>query len=217
MKRHHPIKNEDAQNGESDSSGAVSEEPLKEVPEGTAVPDEGGKAGVEESPEALLDRAVKEAKENYDRFLRVSAEFENFKKRMAREKEDHRKYANETLLKALLPVVDNLERAIEAAGTESLAEDPFVKGVKLTLAEILKVFETFSVRPISALREPFDPVYHQAVMQEASDTHPDNTVVQELQKGYLIHDRLLRPAMVVVSKGSGKPNAPNDKNTSKNI
>ncbi len=158
--------------------------------------------GDEETLEQRLERAEKEARENYDRFLRVSAEFDNYKKRMAKEKEDYRKFANESLLKALLPVVDNLERAIEAAGKEERAEHPIVQGIELTLSEILKVFEKFAVKPIKALNEPFDPVYHQAVMQEVSDQHPGNTVIKELQKGYLLHDRLLRPAMVVVSKPS---------------
>ncbi len=147
-----------------------------------------------------LEQAEKDTKEHYDRLLRISAEFENYKKRMVREKEDYRKFANETLLKALLPVVDNLERAIQAVDEKDRAENPLVKGVEMTLSEILKVFEKFAVKPVSALKEPFDPTYHQAVMQEETDQHPDNTVVKELQKGYLLHDRLLRPSMVVVSK-----------------
>ncbi|MBW1776108.1 MAG: nucleotide exchange factor GrpE [Deltaproteobacteria bacterium] len=147
-----------------------------------------------------LEQAEKDAKEHYDRLLRISAEFENYKKRMVREKEDYRKFANETLLQALLPVVDNLERAIQAVDEKDRSENPLVKGVEMTLSEILKVFEKFAVKPIPALKEPFDPMYHQAVMQEETDQHPDNTVVKELQKGYLLHDRLLRPSMVVVSK-----------------
>jgi len=155
-----------------------------------------------------LEQAEKEAKEHYDRLLRLGAEFENYKKRMAREKEDYRKFSNEALLKALLPVVDNLERALHAGKKEEGGNNPVLQGVELTLTEILAVFEKFAVKPISALHEPFDPAFHQAMMQEASETYPANIVVKELQKGYLIHDRLLRPAMVVVSKGPGKSGVP---------
>ena len=110
------------------------------------------------------------------------------------------KYANEKILKELLTVVDNLERAIEAAGSDRTDEDPLVKGIHLTLGEVLKILERHKVKPVKALGEPFDPTYHQAMMQEAVENQAPNTVVREMQKGYVIHDRLLRPSMVVVSK-----------------
>jgi molecular chaperone GrpE len=110
------------------------------------------------------------------------------------------KYANEKMAKELLTVVDNLERAIEAACTGCPEDDPFVKGIHLTLGEVLKILERHKVVPVKALGEPFDPTYHQAMMQEEVDDQPPNTVVREMQKGYVMHDRLLRPAMVVVSK-----------------
>ena len=182
------------------------EDPVKEKEisgtKGVQADVSGDIADSDKSVQERLDKAEKEARENYDRFLRAKADFENYKKRMARDNEDYRKFANESLFRALLPIVDNLERAIEALGEKERGVNPIIKGVELTLSEILKVFENFAVKPISALREPFDPTYHQAVMQETSDQHPDNTVVKELQKGYLIYDRLLRPAMVVVSKES---------------
>lgn len=157
----------------------------------------------EDSPEQLLAAAREEARSNYERLLRVSAEFENYKKRSQREIQDFRKYANEALLKALLPVVDDLERAISSARDALPAiagEQCVVDGVELILKELLKVLENFAVKPIEALGQPFDPNFHQAVMQEATDSQPENMVLQEFQKGYLIHDRLLRPSMVVVSK-----------------
>ena len=118
-----------------------------------------------------------------------------------------RKYANDKLIRQLLPVVDNLERAIASATQDSESGRSVVDGVALTLAEIMKILEAHSVSPIQALGEPFDPTFHQAMCQEESADHPPNTVVQEFQKGYLIHDRLLRPAMVVVSKAAqnGEP------------
>jgi len=156
----------------------------------------------DDTPEKLeerLEKAEIEAKESYDRFLRISAEFENYKKRTRREVDDFRKYANESLIKELLGVVDNLERAVESS-TEKNAIDQLREGVDLTLKEILKIFEKFQVKPIEALEKEFDPTVHQAVLQEASDDHPENTVIREFQRGYTIHGRLLRPAMVVVSK-----------------
>jgi molecular chaperone GrpE len=135
----------------------------------------------------------KEAKETHDRLLRVSAEFENYKKRAAREMNDFRKFANESFVKAMLPVIDNLEKHTDSS---------MVEGVNMTLKEILKVLEQFGVKRFDSLGDTFDPGLHQAVMQEETDRHAENSVVKELQKGYMIHDRLLRPAMVVVSKKS---------------
>lgn len=155
--------------------------------------------------EARLESLEQEAKENHDRFLRVSAEFENYKKRAAREMGDFRKFANESFVKAMLPVVDNLDRAIESSSNDKNTNTSVVEGVNMTLREILKVFEQFSVIPFESLGKTFDPGFHQAVMQEENEDYPDNTVLNELQKGYLIHDRLLRPAMVVVSKKKEKP------------
>jgi molecular chaperone GrpE len=134
-----------------------------------------------------------------DRVLRLSAEFENYKKRSQRELSDFKKFANETVFKAMLTVVDNLERAIGAA-KENSQEGGLLEGVELTRKDILKLFETFNVKPVEAQNQPFDPKFHQAVTQEETDKVPENTVTTVLQKGYLLHDRLIRPAMVVVSK-----------------
>ena len=152
-----------------------------------------------------LDIKTGEAEENYDRLLRVSAEFENYKKRTAREMADFKKYANQSLLRELLPIIDNLELAIKAAAESKDGTDAcLLDGVELTRKEILKVFENFHVEPIDAIGKPFDPNFHEAVMREESDEHPQNTVVNELQKGYLMHDRLLRPSMVVVAMPKNK-------------
>jgi len=152
-----------------------------------------------------LETKTGEAEENYDRLLRVSAEFENYKKRTAREMVDFQKYANQSLLRELLPIIDNLELAIKAAAEAADSTDAcLLDGVELTRKEILKVFENFHVEPIDALGKPFDPNFHEAVMREESEEHPENTVVNELQKGYLMHDRLLRPSMVVVAMPKNK-------------
>ncbi|MEA3230293.1 MAG: nucleotide exchange factor GrpE [Thermodesulfobacteriota bacterium] len=150
--------------------------------------------------EEQLVSAQEEAKVSYDRFLRVSAEFDNYKKRISRETSDSRKYANETLLKELLSVVDNLERALTASEEDDAATNSLIDGVEMTLGELLKIFEKFAVKPVEARGKLFDPTYHQAMGQEKTDKHPENTITQELQKGYTCHDRLLRPAMVILAK-----------------
>lgn len=138
-----------------------------------------------------------------DRVLRLSAEFENYKKRKQRELDEFKRFANETVFRQLLTVADNLERAIFAADNAS-DEDGLLGGIKLTHKEIIKLFETFSVKPVEAENKPFDPNFHQAVNQEETDEFPENTVTSVLQKGYVLHDRLIRPAMVVVSKRAEK-------------
>jgi molecular chaperone GrpE len=130
--------------------------------------------------EARFEAKEEEAKETYDRLLRVSADFENYKKRSA-------------------SVVDNLELAINSSNDKKKSDKHLIEGLNLTLNEILRVFEKFNVKPIEAQGKAFDPTFHEAVMREETDNFPENTVVSEFQKGYLIHDRLLRPAMVVVA------------------
>lgn len=169
-----------------------------------------GKTALKEL-ELKCEALEKEGQENYDRFMRVSAEFENYKKRAAREMADFRKYANESLVRELLPVVDNLERALKSCTDDDTANHKVIEGVQMTLEEIMKVFDKFVVKPIDALGKPFDPTYHQAVMQRESSENPQNTVIEELQRGYTIHDRLLRPAMVVVSKPGAAQDSPTEK------
>jgi molecular chaperone GrpE len=158
----------------------------------------------EETPESVdleerLAAAEEEARMNYDRYLRLAAEFENFRKRSAREMKDYQKFATEKLVRELLPVVDNLERALLSAENPASQDEGLKEGVELTLREILRVLDKFGVKPIQSLNEPFDPAYHQAMMQETRDNVPENTVISEMQKGYTMQDRLLRPAMVIVS------------------
>ena len=149
--------------------------------------------------EAKLEFKEEEVKETYDRLLRVAADFENYKKRSTREMEEFRKYANQSLLKEMLSVIDNLELAINSSKDEQDADKNLIEGLNLTLNEILRVLEKFDVKPIEAQGKTFDPAFHEAVMREENDDFPEKTVISEFQKGYLIHDRLLRPAMVVVA------------------
>lgn len=146
-----------------------------------------------------------------DRVLRLSAEFENYKKRNQREIDDFRKFANETIFRRLLTIVDNFERAMLSVA-ETSDGNGLLEGVTLIHKEILQLFETFNVKLIKAENEPFDPNFHQAVTQEQTDEFPENTVTTVLQKGYLLHDRLIRPAMVVVSKRIEKETEKNKEN-----
>ncbi len=149
--------------------------------------------------QAQLDSKEKEYKETFDRLLRTTAEFENYKKRTSREMDEFRKYANQSLLKEMLSVVDHIELAIQAAGAPSGADTGMLEGLNLTLKEFLRILDKFNVRPIEAIGQPFNPQMHEAIMQEANDRLPENTVVREMQKGYTINERLLRPSLVVVA------------------
>lgn len=198
----------DNQAPETPPEAAADETPTSPPNNGdaTAASDEAAEAATDSVDELCtrLESARMEAKDVYDRLLRVSAEFDNYKKRTSREMESFRKYANENLVADLLPVVDNLERAIESTEGQSEAESGILEGVRMTRREILKVLEKYGVSPIESVGQPFNPEYHEAVAQEPSADHPENTVLREFHKGYLLHDRLVRPAMVVVSKASSE-------------
>jgi len=154
-----------------------------------------------------LSQMEAEKKEVYERYLRSYAEFENFKKRVAKEQSDQNRYANERLLKALLPVLDNLARAIGHA-KESRNLDKLIEGLELTQKEFVSVLHKFGVTVIESVGQPFDPVHHQAMLQVETDDQEENTVVEEFEKGYLLHDRVLRPALVSVAKNIKKAASP---------
>ena len=146
-----------------------------------------------------LEEKEKEAKEYYDRLLRAVADLENFKKRAAKDKEEWTKFATEDLIKAILPVIDNLERAVNHA--EKVADTGvMIEGVRLTLKQILQTLNRFGLAPFESVGKPFDPAIHEAMLVVESNQHEPNSVVEEFQKGYLLNDRLLRPATVSVSK-----------------
>lgn len=189
---------ETSKNENTEKPASAEEESGKHQPETAGNGQADAKNPLKEM-EARLEAKEEEVKETYDRLLRVSADFENYKKRSAREIEEFRKYANQSLLKEMLSVVDNLELAINSSNDQKKADKHLIEGLNLTLNEILRVFEKFNVKPIEAQGKTFDPAFHEAVMREETDDFPENTVASELQKGYLIHDRLLRPAMVVVA------------------
>jgi len=146
-----------------------------------------------------LEAKELEAKQNHERFLRQLAEMENFKKRTAREKEETIKYGNEGLVRDLLPILDNLERAVEHAQGGGNGK-PLLEGIEMILKSLLEVLQKHGVTQISAKGELFDPQKHEAFAQVESEDLEANTVVEELHKGYLQFDRLLRPSLVSVAK-----------------
>ena len=139
-----------------------------------------------------------ELKATQDRYLRLAAEFENYKKRVQKDQAEYTKYATERLLRELLPVLDNLQRALQHA-QQSGGTNGLIEGVELTCKQYLEVLSRFGVRPIPSVGQPFDPAVHQAVATVDPKGQVPNTIVEEYEKGYYLHDRVLRPAMVTVA------------------
>lgn len=147
--------------------------------------------------EEQLAAKEKEARENWDRFLRERADLENYRKRVGREKEELLNYGNKSLLEEILPVIDNLERALAHASEES--DGAVVEGIRMTHTMLLAALKKFNVTPVEAVGSPFDSAFHQAMAQVPTDQYEPNTVVEEYQKGYMLKERLLRPSMVTVA------------------
>jgi molecular chaperone GrpE len=144
-----------------------------------------------------------EAEERHDQMLRTIAEFDNSRKRAEREKEESLKYALESFVKELIPTIDSIERAIQST-KESQDFDALVEGVEMIHKGFLSAFEKRGVTPIEAVNELFDPMQHEAVMHVESEDVPENRVIEEWQKGYMLHNRVIRPSMVSVSKGKSE-------------
>ena len=153
------------------------------------------------SPQSELMAKTEELHTLNDRYLRLAAEFENYKRRTQRDQGDTIRFANEKLLKDLLPTVDNLERALQCSKKQADIEG-FLEGVELTYKQFLDTLEKLGVSQVASIGEPFDPTKHQAVGQIESSTITENCIVDEYQKGYFLQDRILRPAMVTVSRAA---------------
>ena len=149
--------------------------------------------------EERADDAESKYKEMQDRYLRLNAEFDNYKKRMMRENSDRLKYFNMELIKELLPSVDNLERAISHAGDENSDLDNMIEGLQMVYKGMQEAFGKFGVSEIESIGKEFDPNCHQAVGMIESQEVPENHVAEECLKGYYLHDRIIRPTMVRVS------------------
>lgn len=163
-----------------------------ETPDGEVSPES------EEDPIAKLEAELLEANE---RHLRLAAEYDNYRRRTLKERQDLLNYGNENLVKELLATVDNLERALSHARQqeEGVDRENLLEGIELTHRSLMQALEKSSVTIVGGVGEPFDPKVHEAIQQVASEEHPPGTVIEAYQKGYLMKDRLLRPALVVVS------------------
>ncbi len=147
------------------------------------------------------------AEQRWDELLRLNAEFDNFRKRMGRDKEEFIKYANTDIISDLLGIVDDLERAVETASQKQ--DFPALsKGVEMTLNRMRKVLKDRGVSRVECIGKPFDPTEHEAIMSVNNNEVPEDVVVEELQKGYLYHDRVIRPAKVKLSKRETKNTEP---------
>jgi len=168
-----------------------------------AAPDaDGPAAAMEASASSITEQQPQPLEEEIkvvqDRYLRLAAEFENYKKRAQKDQAEYTKYATERLLRELLPVLDNLQRALQHA-QQSGSTNGLIEGVELTCKQFLEVLARFGVRPIPSVGLPFDPAVHQAVATVDPQGRAPNTIVEEYEKGYYLHDRVLRPARVTVA------------------
>ena len=153
------------------------------------------------STEALEEKIVQlqqEKDESYNKLLRIQAEYDNFKKRTQKEKQSERKYKSQDLVNELLPAIDNFERALKVEIGEDASN--FVEGMSMVYRQILDALESQGVEEIKSVGEEFDPNVHHAVMQVEDDEHESNIILEEMQKGYMLKDRVIRPAMVKVNK-----------------
>jgi molecular chaperone GrpE len=155
---------------------------------------------LKEAEYQALKEAADKAKDYQDKLLRLQAEFENTRKRLEREKQEFAKFANEGILVELLAILDDLERAVDLAETKHQDLPAFLKGVEMILAHLYEMLKVYGIKPIEAKGKLFDPHLHEALIQVEDNTQPENTVVEELQKGYLLNDRVIRTAKVKVSK-----------------
>lgn len=140
-----------------------------------------------------------EAEEHQQRLLRVQADYDNFRRRTVKEKEELAKYASSVLITQLIPVIDNFERAL-TTGDENANSSAYAKGVEMIFRQFMDVMSAEGLTPMNSVGEAFNPEYHQAIMQVESDEYEEGIVVEEIQKGYLLKDKVLRPAMVKVSQ-----------------
>ncbi|RYG74742.1 nucleotide exchange factor GrpE [Lentibacillus lipolyticus] len=148
--------------------------------------------------QAELDKVKQEKDDVYQRVLRIQAEFDNYKKRTQKEKEADRKYKSEDIVKELLPVMDNFERALQVEVTDETKN--FAEGITMVYRQLKDALANHGVEEIESVGKPFDPTIHHAVMQEEDEEAEPETVIEELQKGYYLKDRVIRPAMVKVNK-----------------
>jgi molecular chaperone GrpE len=163
-----------------------------------SVQDNGEPLSREEQLLAQIEQLQQEKEENYNKFLRTQADLQNFRARVNKEKEQLHKYSSQKVIEALLPVIDNFDRAVSAS-KETKDFDTLVEGVDMVFRQLQQLLVQEEVTALPGVGEPFDPNLHQAVMQEESSEFAPGIIIEEFQKGYRLKDRVIRPAMVKVS------------------
>jgi len=181
------IKKEEMANVEKEPENTEHREDIEEMNE----------SGQEEDMQSELAEYKARAEEYLHLLQRVQADFDNFRKRTLHEREEWAKYCSMRLATNLLPVLDNFERALHSGGDDITK---FMEGMELIYRQLKDILEKEGVKAMETVGRDFDPNFHEAVMHEPSKEHPDNTIIEEFQKGYLLADRVLRPAMVKVAK-----------------
>ena len=190
--------------GKGDRSG----EPAEEAPGDMREPP--AEEAVEAAPEGDLQALQAERDDLLSRLQRVSADYVNYQQRARRDVEAARDYANADLIREILAVLDDMERALEAGAANHDADDPLLAGMRLVYDKALEVLGRYGLQPIQAEGRPFDPTRHEAMMQQPSGEHEPQTVLSELQRGYELKGRVLRPARVVVSAPPEEPSVSPD-------
>ena len=192
----------------------TSQPEAEQAQEVEVIPPEAGDEGIEEVSEAVgeeelealqaeLEQAQAQAAEYLSGWQRARAEFANYKKRQEAEREELRRTSTQALLLKLLPVVDDFERALQTVPKESAGEG-WLDGTKMILRKLQALLESEDVTPIEAAGQPFDPLWHEAILQEETDEHPDGYVIEEMQRGYRLGNRVLRPSMVKVASNANE-------------
>ena len=174
-------------------------ETQEEVQQEAADAETDAEEAAEETEEQNAEKLAGELADLNQRFLRVAADFENYKRRTAQEKDDLLKYSNAKLIGELLPVLDNFQLALKNSGNSPEVQN-MVKGMEMIYRQMLQVLEQAGMSKIEAVGQPFDPKLHEAIMQVEDDSVPEDTVVEELRAGYMLKERVIRPSMVKVSK-----------------
>jgi molecular chaperone GrpE len=208
QKQHPPKKKDDAKDAKqreediqpvkikvvTDSEDDKGEQEVEEVEQETL--EEGGEAG--EAPDDEIAKLTQEKEEQYERLLRVQADFDNYRKRVQKEQANLLRYGSETALREILPIIDNIELAVDSARSHNNSNSQLREGIEMILNQFFTTLEKLGVRPIETVEHQFDPNKHDALLRVYAPEAQENEVVQEIRKGYYLHDKVLRPAQVTV-------------------
>ena len=198
-------KMERREGGEEEAPQAKGEQKEKESP-----PEESAPVVTKEKPtpaarKKLIEKLTQEKEELFDRLLRLQADYENYKKRIDKEKQEFYLYTLSEVIREILPTIDDLERALEKSNSKDL--ESYQQGIELIYNNLRETLQKFGLQPLKAKEEIFDPHYHEALFLEETDQYPENQILEEYQKGYMLKDRLLRPAVVKVAVKKKEPQA----------